>query len=40
MLSQGQEQRQPILFAKLLLSAVRSCDVTETDRNYCFQVSF
>jgi len=37
-LSQGQDQRNPSLFAKLMLSAVRTCDVMDTDRNYCFQL--
>lgn len=38
LLSQGQDQKQPKTFAKLMLSAVKLCDSNETDRNYCFQL--
>ena len=36
LLSQGQDQKYPRLFAKLQLSNVKPCNPSETNRNYCF----
>ena len=38
LLSQGQEQAEPTLFAKLMLSSVKPCVSIDVDRNFCFQV--
>lgn len=38
LLSQGQDQKQPHLFAQLQLTNVKPCNPTDTDRNYCFTI--
>ena len=39
-LAQGDDQENANLLTNLTLSTVKDCDVEETDRNFCFQVSF
>jgi len=38
LLSQGQDQAEPTLFAKLMLSSVKPCVTIDVDRNFCFQL--
>lgn len=39
LMAQGKDQRAPVEYENLLLSSVKTCDVLEADRNFCFQLT-